>query len=283
MMADVRKKLARDPYIRALGMRVYPHTPRSMIVVGGAVPHEVFAFSNRLKCDCPAAQYGRFCAHVAAIEHAQQLTDNGKDIMSQFVLDRSSAERGTPVELPRKQTMLYAGLFSTWFLHEGQYGISVGVKTLVTHVASGKSWEKLDAITEAMTFVNPKWYFNTKKNQASHLMQIVRSLTGASYEKLDPLSTDEVKEILNRNVGTGILFAASVNDKGQNAIDKDSFDMADAAFGPLAQSMNSKIEVKQTKDGLSYIAKPEPTYQPTTAAGATSGVSTDDLSGEVPF
>lgn len=199
--------------------------------------------------------------------------------MSQFTLDRSTNERGVPVALPRKQVMAYGGLLSSWFLHEGQYGTSVGIKTLVTHVAAGKGWEKLDQITEAMTFVNPKWYYNATKGKASHLMQLVRALTGLSYEKLESLSTDEVKDILNSNVGTGLIFSASIDDKQRNTIDKDSFDAADATFSPLAQAMHAKVEVKQNKDGLSFISKPEPAYIKNDAPAG----SDEDLSDEVPF
>lgn len=205
--------------------------------------------------------------------------------MSEFTLDRTSSERGTPVPLPRKSPMAYGGLFSSWWLHDGEFGTSVGLKVLVTHVAAGTKWERLDSITEAVTFVNPKWYYNPKKQQASALMQFVQGITGAEYAILDPLSTDEVKRILNENIGTGLLVSCgvTVDKKGneRNSIVKDKTTLsvypADATFSPLVKAMHEKIVVEVNTNGNSYIKSPLPTYI------ATESMESDDLDGEVPF
>lgn len=288
----MRSKLSKDPFIRSLRMRVYPVSRRSMMVVGGSTPHEVFAFANKLKCDCTAAQYGRFCAHIAAIQHLTQEYER-KGTMPTFELDTSSAgDRKPVVGLPRKGKMAYAGLLSSWWIQNNEYGVSVGIKALVTHIASGKGWEKLDAITEATTYVNPKWFYNAQKNEASYLMQLINALTGQSYTILQKLTTDDVKKILNDNVGTGLQFAASIEKKKKdgspfNAVDKESFEEADAAFSPLAQAMQAKIETKVNKDGNTYIAKPQPAFQAEEQrTSLNNGATFDDnntLDDEVPF
>jgi hypothetical protein len=278
----VSKSLARDPFVRALHMKAWPQADGSMIITGGSSPHTLFAFRNGWKCDCTAAEFGAFCAHIAAVN--QQPHKQGEAMA--FTLDRpTGSDRGTPVPLPREQKMLYAGLFSSWFLHEGEFGTSVGIKCLVTHVAAGKSWEKLDRITEAMAFVNPKLSYIESKNKASFLVLFLSALTGSHPKEVVAWSDGDALKALNSGIGTGILFAASVeaNKKGdkRNAIDKESFSEADAAFAPLASAMSAKIEIKQNKDDNSYIASPQPVYleAPT---GQVDDIR-ESLESEVPF
>lgn len=249
-------------------MVVHKISERHFIITGGGSPHTVIRAQGVFVCDCTAAHFGRFCAHVAAI-HSMQ-----KEASMSFTLNRGQ-ERGTPVALPRTQKQLYAGLFSAWWLHDGTYGTSVGIKALVTHVAAGKTWEKLDHITEAVSFLSPSWFYNTKKNEASNLMRFVHAITNLSYQRLDPIEVDEVKKLLNESIGAGLLFSAEVTEKG-NGIDKKTFDVADSDFSAKVETMSPRVEIKQNKDGNSYIAKPQPVYED----AATSGEAPAD---DVPF
>lgn len=279
--------LRNKPHIRALSMKVYPHTRNSMIVIGGSTPHEVFAYGDKLKCDCTAASFGRECAHIKAIELIYQKSDAGRMLEAMFTVDRSSSQERKPaVPLPRPQKQLYAGLLSGWFLHENMYGISVGIKCLVTHSVAGKGWEKLDHMTEAVTFVSPKWWHNEAKKDSSHLLSFVAKLTGAQRQNLVAISNDEIKKLINEHIGEGLLFTASIekDKKGieRNMIDKESFDAPDDAFAKLATAMRTRIETKEDKNGFVYVSKP----QPETAEGSVTeagGLDNEDLTDEVPF
>lgn len=270
-MSALPQRLAKEPHVRALGMTAHRLSERQFVVTGGSNPHTVIRAQGALVCDCTAAKYGRFCAHIAAIHNMQ------KEATMALVLNRGQ-ERGTPVALPSKHLQTYAGLFSSWWLHDGQYGTSVGVKCLVTHIAAGtKGWEKLEKITEAVTFLSPSWFYNAKKSEASNLMRLVHALTNLSYERLDPIDVEEVKKLLNESIGVGILFSAEVTEKG-NGISKKTFDVADAAFTKLADQMAAKIEIRENKDANKYIAKPQPAYEDEPAS-----VSSEEPADEVPF
>lgn len=296
-MRHLPASLRNKPHIRALSMKVYPHTRNSMIVLGGSTPHEVFAYGDKLKCDCTAASFGRECAHIKAIELVYKESQAGKDLDRMFTLDRSSSEERKPsAPLPRKQKQLYAGIFSGWFITEaGGYGPSLGLKCLVTHSVAGKSWEKVDHITDALTFVSPQWWHKEKKGESSHFLAFVSTLTGSQPKNLQDLNNDEIKKLVNEHIGEGLLFTASIekDKKGiwRNTIDKESFDSPDAAFTKLADAMRSRIETKEDKNGFSYVSKPQPsTVQPQAqedpvGSGDVTTSFDDDasLENEVPF
>lgn len=290
---EIPKRLAKNPYIKALGLRVYPQREvypgrDGFIIIGGSEPHVVYATPEGFVCDCRANSSGRDCSHLIAVRYLQE---EEKRHQLSFQVDRTPSGRGTPVPLPRRIQQVYGGLFSGWFLVNNDYGQSIGIKCLATHVPAGASkWEPVAQITEAVGFISDKWHAK------SPLWKFVKMMTGAQDSTLSKMTNDEIKEAINDAVGSGLLFSAGVRENrnrhvDENYVDKESFEAADVSFSKLAQQMKSKIEVAKTTQGLSegcaYLAKPRPICKEDEenelALNGEATVTADDEESAIPF
>jgi hypothetical protein len=213
-----------------------------------------------------------------------------------FTTNRGNAQSERTLYIPVPRKTLYGGLLAGWWTYQkadkaGVMQDRLGMRLLVTHI-SGKTWEKLDDITEAVAFFSSSFYHNDKTGKESYLFTAMRALTGASPSQLLKISDSDILKTIDDAVGVGIAFMAEPGeDKATKAYTGniaagDTFEAADAKFSALAQAMAGKITIATTEgeDQRRYIKSPKAKELPegmTAAEYLGIGAPGDD--GEIPF
>lgn len=301
MLEALPKALARNPYVRALGMKVHPISRRELVVIGGSIPHTVMVADNHLICDCKAAQFKSRCAHVLAVLALKEKPDMA------FTVDRPTGRtddaKELPVPLPRKT--IYGGILigytkefdKTDFktkqpVKDEKTGKVIKQRTfrfLATHTAAGDKWIKLDTLTEAKAKINMKWFCDPRTGVQSPLFQLVRSVSGRDPEDLLALSDAEIGEAVDDAVGGVCAFLAEPLVKDSylgNFIDSQSFEKADAYLAKLGEAMQAKIDFAYTEnedEPRRYVRSPKGATQPANAPTQRAEPTADELDDAVPF
>lgn len=215
-----------------------------------------------------------------------------------FTTNRGNAQTERTIYVPVPRKTLYGGLLAGWWTYQkadktGVMQDRLGMRLLVTH-SSGKNWEKLDDITEAVAFFSSSFYHNDKTGKESYLFTALRALTGASPATLQNISDADIVRTIDEAVGTGIIFMA---EPGEDKVTKaytgniaagDTFEAADPQFSKLAQAMAAKIVIETTDgdDKRRYIKSPKPKELPegmTAAEYLGVSESPEALEDAVPF
>jgi hypothetical protein len=301
-MEGLPKALARNPYVRALGMKVHPLSRRELVVIGGSIPHTVTVANNHLICDCTAAQFKSHCAHILAVLALKEKPDMA------FTVDRPTGRPDEPKELPvpLPRRTVYGGILLGYSKEydktdyktkrpviDDKTGKVVRQRTfrfLATHTAGGDKWIKLTTLTEAKAKINMKWFCDPKTGVMSPLFQIVQSISGLPAEALQDMTDSEIGEAIDNAVGGACAFLAQPVTKEQgyigNFIDAQSFEKPDAHLAALGEAMQAKLDFAYTEnedEPRRYVRSPKGQTQPSDAPVSSAPVGDEDLSGEVPF
>lgn len=217
-----------------------------------------------------------------------------------FTTNRGAVQTERTLYVPVPRNTMYGGILAGWWTYKKpnkKTGIEedrLGLRLLVTHI-SGKTWERLDDVTEAVAFFSSSFYHNAKTGKESYLFTAMRALTGSSPEALEKMTDADIVQTIDDAVGVGVVFMAeAVTDKQTkeytgNIAAGDTFEAADAKFSQLAQAMSAKLVIETTdgEDHRHFIKSPKPKELPEgmTAAeylGVASGPE-GSLEDQVPF